>query len=261
MSEKFILRFSPSETERPITSVSISADEKYGEVISYSALGLSEQLTKKLEQLSDMVKKKYADTYNYAVSVCGELSAELGDDFEVIPILEKLDPRHKNRYAACSIRPLPPDGYFLLDGFLYDAIFIPEGVEPPPCDIVKQPELQVYTENFGTRKGDAALAAVLNDKIVGMAWARIMNDYGHIDDGTPSVAISVKKNYRGGGIGMQLMVNLLMVLCGMGFKRVSLAVQRENHAAVKLYIKLGFKVLCIKGDEYLMVFDLTKIKE
>ena len=94
-----------------------------------------------------------------------------------------------------------------------------------------------------------------------MAWARIMNDYGHIDDETPSVAISVKKNYRGGGIGMQLMVNLIMVLCGMGFKRVSLAVQRENHPAVKLYIKLGFKVLCIKGDEYLMVFDLTKIKE
>ena len=55
MSEKFILRFSPSETERPITSVSISADEKYGEVISYSALCLSEQLTKKLEELSDKV--------------------------------------------------------------------------------------------------------------------------------------------------------------------------------------------------------------
>ena len=274
MTEKFVIRFSPKDIDRPITSVSVSAFEKYGEIISCTALGLSEELTVKLRILSDRIREIPADAmgrimqaseqlevYNYAKQVSDELSSELGDDFDVISTLERIHPDHKNKYAECSIRPLPPKGYPLLDNFLYDAIFIPDGVEAPSFDIIKNPDLQVYVEGFGIKYGDTALAAVQNDKIVGMVWARIMNDYGHIDNETPSIAISVKKNYRGCGIGMQLMTNLLIMLCGMGFKRASLAVQKENHAAVKLYVKLGFRVLYIKGEEYIMTFDPTKIKE
>ena len=36
----------------------------------------------------------------------------------------------------------------LLKDFLYEAIFIPEGVEPPARDIVEQPELKIYYEYF-----------------------------------------------------------------------------------------------------------------
>ena len=79
--------------------------------------------------------------------------------------------------------------YPLLEDFLYEAIFIPEGVEPPPRDIIKKPELQVYTEDFGTRAGDNALFAECDGRIVGAVWTRIMDDYGHIDDDTPSFAI------------------------------------------------------------------------
>ena len=32
----------------------------------------------------------------------------------------------------------------LLRDFLYEAIFIPEGVDPPPRDIIDQPELRLY---------------------------------------------------------------------------------------------------------------------
>ena len=34
----------------------------------------------------------------------------------------------------------------------------------------------------------------MDHDIVGAVWIRIMNDYGHIDDQTPSLAISVKKD-------------------------------------------------------------------
>ena len=37
----------------------------------------------------------------------------------------------------------------LLQDFLYEAIFIPEGVEPPARDIIEQPELKLYYEGFG----------------------------------------------------------------------------------------------------------------
>jgi len=39
--------------------------------------------------------------------------------------------------------------------------------------------------------------AEVDGKIVGAVWVRIMNDYGHIDNETPSLAISLYKEYRG----------------------------------------------------------------
>ncbi len=98
------------------------------------------------------------------------------------------------------IRPLSETEYPLLDDFLYEAIFIPEGTSPPPRDIISEPELQVYINNFGQRKGDMALAAEADGKIIGAVWGRIINDYGHIDNETPSLAISLYKDYRGHGI-------------------------------------------------------------
>lgn len=42
------------------------------------------------------------------------------------------------------IRELKQDENKVLDTFLYEAIFIPEGVSAPPKDIINQPDLQVY---------------------------------------------------------------------------------------------------------------------
>ena len=68
----------------------------------------------------------------------------------------------------CTIRPLHPDETCLLKDFLYEAIFIPEGVTPPPRSILDQPELRVYIDDFGSRKGDHCLVADCNGKVV---WA------------------------------------------------------------------------------------------
>lgn len=69
----------------------------------------------------------------------------------------------------------------------------------PSKDIVEKPELWVYTDDFGKRHGDSCLIAVVDNQIVGAVWTRIMNDYGHMDDNTPSFAISLYKDYRGLG--------------------------------------------------------------
>mgnify|MGYP001856661598 FL=1 len=96
----------------------------------------------------------------------------------------------------------------LLKDFLYEAVFVPEGVESPPRDIVERPELRVYTDAFGTREGDNCLVAELGGRVVGSVWTRIMDDYGHVDDETPSCAVSLYKEYRGQGIGSQLMMKM-----------------------------------------------------
>ena len=78
-----------------------------------------------------------------------------------------------------KIREIKVNEIDVLDDFLYEAIFIPEGAEPPSKDIIKQPELQVYVDGFGSRKGDIAFVSEVDGKIAGAVWTRIMNDYGH----------------------------------------------------------------------------------
>jgi ribosomal protein S18 acetylase RimI-like enzyme len=152
-----------------------------------------------------------------------------------------------------NVREMQPNEYFLLNDFLYNAIFIPQGVTPPPKNIIEQEELQVYVKDFGKQKDDVALVAEIDGKIIGAVWARIMNDYGHIDNDTPSLAISIYKNYR--GIGTSLMRNMISLLKYRGYKRVSLAVQKENYA-VKMYKRIGFIIVEENSEEYIMVCEL-----
>ncbi|MBQ4284592.1 MAG: GNAT family N-acetyltransferase [Lachnospira sp.] len=107
------------------------------------------------------------------------------------------------------IRELRKDEINILDTFLYEAIFVPEGVPAPPKDIIKQPELQVYVKDFGHNKDDLCLVAQINEEIIGAVWVRIMDDYGHIDNKTPSFAISLLREYRNHGIGTLLMQQML----------------------------------------------------
>ena len=64
------------------------------------------------------------------------------------------------------IRELREDEIKVLDSFLYEAIFIPEGVSAPSKDIINRPELQVYVKDFGERKGDLCLVAQVKNEIV-----------------------------------------------------------------------------------------------
>lgn len=154
-----------------------------------------------------------------------------------------------------NIRELKSDETDLLRDFLYEAIFIPEGVEPPAREIIEQPELKIYYENFGKSRADHCIVAEDDDKVIGAVWTRIMNDYGHVDDETPSFAISLFKEYRGLGIGTRLMKEILALLKDKGYGRVSLAVQKANYA-VRMYDKVGFKTVDENDEEFIMVCEL-----
>ena len=154
-----------------------------------------------------------------------------------------------------KIRELRQNEVEILDVFLYEAIYVPEGVTTPSRDIIKQPELQVYLTDFGKQKGDICYVAETNNKIVGAVWVRIMDDYGHIDDETPSFAISLLKEYRNYGIGTDLMKRMLSELKNQGYKQASLAVQKMNYA-VRMYKKVGFEIIDENDEEYIMICKL-----
>lgn len=143
----------------------------------------------------------------------------------------------------------------ILEEFLYEAIYIPAGVLPPSKEIINQPELQVYIADFGTKTGDIGLVAEVEGKIIGAVWARIMNDYGHIDNETPSLAISLYKEFRNLGIGTAMMKKMLCMLKENGYKQTSLAVQKKNYA-VEMYKKVGFEIVDENDEEYIMLCRL-----
>ena len=143
----------------------------------------------------------------------------------------------------------------VLQDFLYEAIFIPEGVEPPAREIIELPELKLYYENFGAGTADNCIVADDGGKVIGAVWTRIMNDYGHVDDDTPSFAISLYKEYRGQGIGTQLMEDMLALLKKKCYERASLAVQKANYA-VRMYEKVGFRTVDENDEEFIMVCEL-----
>ena len=154
-----------------------------------------------------------------------------------------------------TIREIRKNEYNLLEDFLYEAIFIPKGMEKPSKEIIKNEELQVYIKDFGTKKDDNCLVAECDNKIVGACWTRIMEDYGHIDNLTPSFAISLYEDYRGKMIGTNLMLKMLDLLKQKGYKQASLAVQKDNYA-VKMYKKVGFEIVNENNEEYIMICKL-----
>ena len=200
------------------------------------------------------VKQRYDGTFTGTLTDGPGVTAQLLMDngFRCIDV-EDLAEIHE----GVVIRKLRQEETQLLKDFLYEAIFIPEGAKPPARDIVERPELRLYYDGFGSGEADHCLAAETDGRVVGAVWTRIMNDYGHVDDETPSFAISLLPEYRGRGIGTRLMREMLLLLKEQGFRQASLAVQKANYA-VRMYRNVGFKVTGENDEEYIMVCRLSR---
>ncbi|MBO7082582.1 MAG: GNAT family N-acetyltransferase [Bacteroidales bacterium] len=151
------------------------------------------------------------------------------------------------------IRPIQANEILVLDDFLYEAIYIPEGMAAPPRSIIENEDLQVYVRDFGKQPDDCCLVCECDGKIVGAIWVRMMDDYGHIDDTTPSLAMSLYKEYRRRGFGTKMLEDMLELLRKKGYAKVSLSVQKANYA-LRMYQKAGFEIVADHGEEVLMVY-------
>jgi len=158
-------------------------------------------------------------------------------------------------------RRMEPHEYRLLEGFMYEAIFIPAGMERLPREIIKEPSIARYINGFGDNsRGDFCHVCESDAGIVGAAWSRILDadgeeGYGNIGEGIPELAISVLPEYRDQGIGAELIKRLHKTLAAAGYEKISLSVQKGNDA-VHLYQRIGYRLFEEKGDDFIMVCEL-----
>lgn len=155
-----------------------------------------------------------------------------------------------------SIRSMKQEEYPILSDFLYEAIFQTDEKNPLPKSIIYKPELMIYIKDFG-KSDDFCMCAESNGKIVGAAWSRIIDGYGSIDKYTPELVISLYKQFRGYGIGTELLKSIINTLNENGYDRVSLSVQKENYA-LKMYLNIGFKIVYQNEHDYIMVYYLRR---
>jgi ribosomal protein S18 acetylase RimI-like enzyme len=101
------------------------------------------------------------------------------------------------------------------------------------------PSLEQYERNYGSYSGDVGVYIIVENKVAGGAWVRLLaNGYGHVDHDTPELVFTVKPEFRNQGIGTAIMHQLFIEVSKV-FKRISLSV-KEGSPAVALYERLGF---------------------
>ena len=157
-----------------------------------------------------------------------------------------------------EIRPITEAEHEFLFDLVYEAAYIPEGMEPPPKSFVHEPQVSRYVENFG-RGGDIAFVLVDKSELVGGIWCRLFSEdcsgYGFVDESTPELGMAVFDPHRGQGFGTRLMQALIGSLSDAGFRTVSLSVDKRN-PALRLYERFGFEVVREKGNAITMVKTL-----
>ena len=113
--------------------------------------------------------------------------------------------------------------------------------QPSIESVRSQPYLARYAMDWG-RTGDLGYAAYLNELPIGAAWLRLWlgedKGFGYISDDIPELGFAVLPDYRGRGIGTQLLKQVLHTARDR-FPSVILSVRSDN-PVLRLYERSGF---------------------
>lgn len=149
-----------------------------------------------------------------------------------------------------TIRPMLPSNQPFLWEMMYQALFVEEGQEQYPRDVVYRPEIARYVKDWG-RAGDLGFIAVdsQSNQLIGAVWSRLSSPddqgFAYVDDETPELGIALLPEYRGQGIGTALLKHLLEAAKNL-YPAISLSVS-PNNPAIRLYEKMGFVTVDVRN--------------
>lgn len=139
-----------------------------------------------------------------------------------------------------------PDFLALWAQVYSEGAFLAKG--PPPADRARQVVERVVREqipNFVATDGSEFIGAV---EVFPAAMCGISVDDS---DRRGYLGIQLAKNYRGKGIGRELMQTVIADARRYGFETIELSVFQSNLAAIALYQSLGFRLTGSSSSEIL----------
>jgi ribosomal protein S18 acetylase RimI-like enzyme len=134
---------------------------------------------------------------------------------------------------------------------LYQALYVEEGKEPFPREVLSEPRVARYVKDWG-RAGDLGFIALdaFSLQPVGAVWCRLSTQddkgFAYLDDETPELGIALLPEYRGKGIGTALLKHMLES-ARASYPAISLSVS-PNNPALRLYERLGFKTVDVRDN-------------
>ena len=153
-----------------------------------------------------------------------------------------------------SFRPLLSADQPFLWEMCYHAVHVPAGQPPYPREIVHMPEISRYVQDWG-KSSDLGFIAQDEEKPIGAVWARLLvgdnKGYGYVDESTPELSMALMPEYRGKGIGSQLLTRLLEAAVPR-YAAICLSVSLDNPAQ-RLYQRMGFEIVSENESAFTMI--------
>lgn len=134
------------------------------------------------------------------------------------------------------------------------AVWRPDKRSPTGDEVMADPRYAMFLEGR-PRERDYGLVAEAGVPI-GAAWYRTFTEashgYGFVGEDVPELSIAIVADRRRGGVGRQLLRELIDASVARGCSALSLSVREENPAR-RLYESLGFVLVEKHGSSWTMV--------
>ncbi|WED24635.1 GNAT family N-acetyltransferase [Vibrio sp. JC009] len=125
----------------------------------------------------------------------------------------------------------------LQKALLLIALWTPEDEPDHTADILEQPHIKEYYENWGGPEDIGFFALDSDQQPMGIIQVRPKSSVTRQYSEFPELAMAVHPDYQGRGVGKQLLAELFRRITVPGLR---LGVHPENRAAIALYKKFGF---------------------
>lgn len=154
------------------------------------------------------------------------------------------------------IRPLRTSNVEFLKEMVFQSLYT--AGELFDRQILESKEIRKYYEHWDSKK-EIGFIARFKDKDIGAIWCRKFPFYdqgfGYVDDEIPEMGIAVFPEYRGRGLGQELMDYLFTRLRHARVSAISLSVH-TNNPAKRAYTRNGFTPVRRDGNSIVMLKKL-----
>jgi ribosomal protein S18 acetylase RimI-like enzyme len=162
-----------------------------------------------------------------------------------------------------TLRLTQPSDQLVLWEILYEALWDPPNKPRRPRFVMEHPMIAAYVKEWGSQETDLGFFAISGDgSVAGGILSRLLvpplQGGAFYDSETPQLGIAVFPAFRKQGIATALFTTFLAA-ASTRFPGVSLGVHPENHPAISLYHKFGFRQFATGNGGYLnMVKEFTE---